>query len=56
VSLINALLQELRDLINETRSMVAAAVNASMTMLYWRIGKRIHETCSGKNAPRMANN
>ncbi len=43
VFLINALLQELRDLINETRSMVAAAVNASMTMLYWRIGKRIHE-------------
>lgn len=39
----DTLLQELCSLIEETRSVVAAAVNASMTMLYWRIGKRIHE-------------
>jgi hypothetical protein len=39
----DALLQELHALIDETRAKVAAAVNASLTMLYWRIGKRINE-------------
>lgn len=39
----DVLLNELRDLIEETRSSVATTVNATLTMLYWRIGKRINE-------------
>jgi len=39
----DSLFQELRDLIDETRAKVATAVNASLTMLYWRIGKRLNE-------------
>lgn len=37
------LLAEIRNLIAEARQAVATAVNAGLTMLYWRIGKRIHE-------------
>lgn len=39
----DALLHDLRHLIEETRSSVATTVNASLTMLYWRVGKRINE-------------
>ena len=37
------LLYDVRGLIEETRSIVAAAVNVGLTMLNWRIGKRINE-------------
>ncbi len=37
------LLGEIRQLIEKTRSGVAATVNAELTMLNWRIGKRISE-------------
>jgi predicted nuclease of restriction endonuclease-like (RecB) superfamily len=37
------LLQEIRKLIEETRLGVAVAVNAGLTLLNWRIGKRINE-------------
>ena len=37
------LVSDVRQMIEETRSMVATAVNAGLTMLYWNIGKRIHE-------------
>lgn len=37
------LLEDLRRLIEETRQGVAATVNAALTMLYWRVGKRISE-------------
>jgi len=37
----DALFHELRSLIEETRSTVATTVNAALTMLYWRVGKRI---------------
>jgi predicted nuclease of restriction endonuclease-like (RecB) superfamily len=37
------LLEDLRRLIEETRQGVAATVNAALTLLYWRIGKRINE-------------
>jgi len=37
------LLGEIRVLIEESRREVAVTVNASMTLLYWRIGKRINE-------------
>ena len=37
------LLHDLRQMIDETRQGVAATVNAALTSLYWRIGKRINE-------------
>ena len=37
------LLEDIRQMIEETRSAVATAVNAGLTTLYWNIGKRIHE-------------
>ncbi len=37
------LLADIRRMIEETRSAVAATVNAGLTTLYWRIGKRINE-------------
>jgi predicted nuclease of restriction endonuclease-like (RecB) superfamily len=37
------LVRDVRQMIEETRSMVATAVNAGLTMLYWNIGKRIRE-------------
>jgi len=37
------LLNEIRDLIEETRKSVAQFINAGMSMLYWRIGRRINE-------------
>jgi predicted nuclease of restriction endonuclease-like (RecB) superfamily len=36
-----ALLADLRQLIKETRTGLAAAVNAALTILYWRVGNRI---------------
>ena len=46
-----ALLEDLRHLIEETRQGVAVAVNAALTLLYWRIGKRINEEIlKGKRA------
>ena len=47
----NALFQDIRKLIDETRSSVAVTVNAELTMLYWKIGKRINlEILKGKRA------
>lgn len=37
------LAQDIRSLINSTKSRVAISVNSQMTMLYWHIGKRIKE-------------
>ncbi|MFZ1241999.1 MAG: PDDEXK nuclease domain-containing protein, partial [Anaerolineae bacterium] len=37
------LLEDLRQMIEETRQGVATTVNAALTMLYWRVGKRINE-------------
>jgi hypothetical protein len=39
----SALLDDIRRMINETRSKVAVAVNVGLTLLYWRIGERISE-------------
>lgn len=36
------LLNDVRRMIEETRSAVATTVNAGLTMLYWSIGKRIN--------------
>ena len=42
------LLADLRHLITETRSAVAVTINAGLTLLYWRIGERIHQEILGK--------
>lgn len=39
----SVLLDDIRRIIEETRHGVAVTVNAALTMLYWRIGKRINE-------------
>ncbi|MDA8139600.1 MAG: PDDEXK nuclease domain-containing protein [Desulfobacteraceae bacterium] len=39
----NALVQYIRGLIEEARATVATTVNAALTTLYWRVGRRIHE-------------
>jgi len=47
----NALFQDIRKLIDETRSSVAVTVNAGLTMLYWKIGRRINlEILKGERA------
>ncbi|MDO9036681.1 MAG: DUF1016 N-terminal domain-containing protein [Methanoregula sp.] len=42
------LLIDLRHLITDTRSAVAVTINAGLTLLYWRIGERIHREILGK--------
>jgi predicted nuclease of restriction endonuclease-like (RecB) superfamily len=45
------LVQEIRVLINSTRTSVAVLVNAGITLLYWNIGKRIkYEVLKGERA------
>lgn len=39
----NALLQEIRDILEQARQKVATAVNSAMVFAYWEIGKRIVE-------------
>ena len=38
-----ALIHDIRRMIDKTRTLVASAVNAGLTKLYWEIGKRIHQ-------------
>jgi predicted nuclease of restriction endonuclease-like (RecB) superfamily len=38
-----ALVKDIRRMIDETRSAVARAVNTGITLLYWRVGKRLNE-------------
>jgi len=46
------LLGELRELIEAARTRVATAANIELTLLYWRIGRRIHaDVLSGDRAP-----
>lgn len=40
----NALLTDIRSLIESARGRVAQAVNIELVMLYWKIGERIHKT------------
>jgi len=45
------LLADLRGLIEQSRQAAAAAVNAGLTLMYWRIGARIrHEVLGGERA------
>ena len=41
-SLASGLVGDIRNLINEAKAGLAATVNSALTMLYWRIGRRIH--------------
>lgn len=46
-----ALLGDIRALIEASRQRVASAVNAELTLLFWRIGQRIHtEVLAGQRA------
>lgn len=46
-----ALLSDIRQLVDSARQRVAAAINAELTLLYWRIGQRINkEVLRGKRA------
>lgn len=45
------LVSDIRILINEAKAGLAATVNSALTMLYWRIGRRIHtEVLQGERA------
>ena len=44
----DALLRDLRHLITDAKHTAAVAVNASLTSLYWHIGKRIREEILGQ--------
>ncbi|MBU0702058.1 DUF1016 family protein [bacterium] len=47
----NVLVSDIRKMIDETREAVAVAINVGLTVLYWRIGKRINiEILKGKRA------
>jgi len=51
LTLQETLLNDLRQMIDEARQNVAVFVNSSLTILYWRIGKRIYnEILSGTRA------
>lgn len=39
----NVLIHDIRRMIDKARTLVASAVNAGLTKLYWEIGKRIHQ-------------
>lgn len=43
----NLLFSSLRQLIEESKQQVALAVNAEITLLYWKVGKRINEEVLG---------
>lgn len=47
----SSLVSDIRNLINEAKLGLAATVNSALTMLYWRIGQRIHnEILKGERA------
>lgn len=41
----NALLSDIRKMLEESRSSIAVSVSAALTMLYWRIGKETMKKC-----------
>ncbi len=43
----NPLFTSIRELIEESKQQVAVAVNAEITLLYWKVGKRINEEVLG---------
>lgn len=50
-SIATGLVGDIRSLINEAKAGLAATVNSTLTLLYWRIGQRIHrEVLKGERA------
>ena len=47
------LLGDIRQVIEAAREHTAQAVNSTLVMMYWQIGKRVRRTCLGTNAPTM---
>jgi len=43
----NPLFVSIRELIEESKQQVAIVVNATMTALYWKVGKRINDEVLG---------
>ena len=39
----NSLFEQIKNLIEQTKNNVAVAVNSSLTMMYWNIGKLIND-------------
>jgi hypothetical protein len=51
LSISTVLVAELRQLIESARKQAAVSVNAALTLMYWRVGARIHrEILGGKRA------
>ena len=51
VKVTKTLVGDIRNLIEETRQRISITVNSGLTLLYWKIGKRIElETLNGKRA------
>ena len=43
VDISHSIFFEIKEMIEQSHQQVAVAVNATMTMLYWQVGKRINE-------------
>ena len=52
VVLSTELVSDARRLVEETRTCVSVALNAALTVLHWRIEKRIGEGILGRKQPR----
>lgn len=48
-SMTTALLEDLCSMIEKTRHSISSAINASLTLLYWHIGNRIHKEILQQN-------
>jgi len=47
------LVDEVKNLIEQSKQQVAVAVNTTMSMLYWQIGKRINDEIEGKQRTEL---
>lgn len=43
------LVASIKELIEQSKQQIAISVNATMSMLYWQIGKRINQEIESKN-------
>ena len=50
---IEPLVSDVKALIGESKQALAVAVNATLSMLYWQIGRRINEEVEGKDRTEM---
>jgi len=47
------LVDEVKNLIEQSKQQLSVTVNATMSMLYWQIGKRINDEVEGKNRTEL---